>query len=259
MKIAVCDDCAADRETLQQHLQILGDRQLLSMETIPFQSGEELIQAFEPGVFQLVFLDIYMTGITGVETAFRIREADPDCVIVFATTSPEHRAEGFDVGAVHYLIKPVTPEGVEAVLSRCRRLVGEAVKQIEIVVDRRNVRVRMGDILYAEVYGKTVLIHTLEGTLKTHITLGELAELLEEGPFLACHRCFIVNMRHVADMEESDFLLENGTRIPIRKNGRQKTKDAYIQYVFDAVRRRDGRLSARAVPTKISEMEPECP
>ncbi len=259
MKIAVCDDQATDREKLSEYLTSYTHRLLLNVEIVPFRSGEELLCAFSKGAFQLIFLDIYMDGISGVETAFRIREKDPDCVLVFATSSPGFRAEGFDVGAIHYLIKPVTREGVEAVLSRCRRLIGEAMKQIEIMVDRRNVRVRMGDILYAEVYGKTVLIHTLEGALKTRITLGELAVLLEEASFLPCHRCYIVNMRYITEMEESDFVLENGACIPIRKNGRQKTKDAYIQYVFDAVRRRDGGLSVKSAVTQIRETEPKCP
>lgn len=248
LRIAVCEDQTTDRDILLRHLKDHAFKMMLHMEISSFGSGEELLELFAPGMFQLVFLDIFMTGITGVETAFRIRKMDPDCVIVFVSTSPSYRAEGFEVGAVHYLIKPLTPEGIEVVFSRCRKLITEMEKSIEVTVDRRPLWVLMGNILYAEVYGKTVLIHTVHGVVKTRASLGEMADKLREGPFLLCHRCYIVNLQHVAEVEEADFLMQNGSRVPIRKNGRQLIREAYIQYAFDMVRRRQNPMAVRVAP-----------
>lgn len=239
MRIAVCDDNNNDRKVLSEHIVSYAEKHLLDIEIEGLQSGEALIDSFSSLPFQMVFLDIYLDGISGVETAFKLREKDENCIIIFVTTSPDFRAEGFEVGAVHYLIKPASYEGVETALNRCRRIFDEAEKCFEITVERRMAKVRTRDVLYAEVYGKTVLIHTISGTLKTYTTLSEIAALLEGGPFITCHRCYIVNMNYVSELLEADFLLENGEKVPIRKNGRQKIKDEYLQYVFNRVRKRE--------------------
>ena len=110
-------------------------------------------------------------------------EKDEHCIIIFVSTSPDFRAEGFEVGAVHYLIKPASYEGIETALNRCKRLFEEAEKCFEITVERKIVKVRIRDVIYAEVYGKTVLVHTVSGTLKTYTTLSEIASLLEGRAF----------------------------------------------------------------------------
>lgn len=239
LRIAVCDDYDNDRKMISEHILSYAGQHLLDIEIAAFQSGEALLDSFSQHPFQMVFLDIYLEGISGVETAFKIREKDENCIIIFVSTSPDFRAEGFEVGAVHYLIKPAAYEGVETALNRCRRLFEEAEKCFEITVERRIVKVRTREVLYAEVYGKTVLIHTVSGSLKTYTTLSEIANLLEGGPFLICHRCYIVNMKFISEILEADFLLENGEKIPIRKNGRQKIKEEYLQYIFHVIRKRE--------------------
>jgi len=239
LRIAVCDDYDNDRKMVSEHILSYAGKHLLDIEVEELQSGEALLDSSSQNPFQMVFLDIYLEGISGVETAFKIREKDENCIIIFVSTSPDFRAEGFEVGAVHYLIKPAAYEGVETALNRCRRLFEEAEKCFEITVERRIVKVRTRDVLYAEVYGKTVLIHTVSGTLKTYTTLSEIANLLEGGPFLICHRCYIVNMKFVSELLEADFLLENGEKVPIRKNGRQKIKEEYLQYIFHVIRKRE--------------------
>ncbi len=239
MRIAICDDNNNDRKILSEHILSYAEKHLLDIEIEKFPSGEALLDSFSDFPFQMVFLDIYLEGISGIEIAFKIREKDENCIIIFVTTSPDFRAEGFEVGAVHYLLKPAAYERVETALNRCRRFFDEAEKCFEITVERRIVKVRIRDVIYAEVYGKTVLIHTIAGILKTYTTLSEIANLLEGEPFLICHRCYIVNMKFVSELLEADFLMENGEKIPIRKNGRQKIKDEYLQYIFNIIRKRE--------------------
>ena len=84
-----------------------------------FQRGRVFGARFTAGKYDLIFLDIYMDGITGMETAKRIRRADHGCRIIFITTSPEFAVESYDVSASFYLLKPIEKNGVFAALDRC--------------------------------------------------------------------------------------------------------------------------------------------
>ncbi len=236
MKIAVCDDMQQDCKAIAEYLLRYSKENMLNIEIEKFRSCEELLSAFSRYHFKIVFLDIYMGGISGVETAYKIRELDKDCAIIFITTSVDHRADGFEVGAVHYLVKPATYEGVRTALERCGRILAPEGKYFSILQNRNSVRVRMKDVIFAEVFGKEVLIHTANEKLKTYATLSKIAEYLTGDSFLMCHRCYIVNMRHITGVLDEDFVMDNGEKVPIRKNGRQKTKDEYSNYLFNSVR-----------------------
>jgi DNA-binding LytR/AlgR family response regulator len=210
---------------------------MLNIEIESFNSGSELLSSFPNSVYKIVFLDIYMDGISGVETAFKIHELDKDCMIIFTTTSTDHRAEGFEVGAVHYLLKPLTYKGIEVALNRCKRLFLENEKYINITVDRHIAKVCIKDVLYAEVYGKMVLIHTVRETIKTYIPLAQVETLFGSDTFLRCNRSYLVNMQFISGVQESNFELQGGELVPIRKNGRQKIKDQYTNYFLSSLRR----------------------
>ncbi len=235
MKIAVCDDMKYDCEILAKHISQYADEKMLDIKIKAFNSGIDLISDFLTEDYKIVFLDIYMNGFSGIETAYKIRDINRDCMIIFTTTSPDFRAEGFEVGAVHYLLKPLKYSNIEEALRRCSRLLLDSCKFINVTVDRHMVSVRLQDILYAEVYGKAVSIHTMNGVLKTYLTLAKLEAALT-GTFLKCDRSYIVNMQYITGMERGSFLLTNGERVPIRFNGRQKVKDSYNQYLLKSIR-----------------------
>ena len=107
LRLAICDDRTEDRERLCRLLKEYGQYNNLELTVDQWSTGEDFLLSFAPGRYQLVFLDIYMKQINGVETARTIREQDEDCAIVFVTTSPEHAVEGFSVNALHYLLKPL--------------------------------------------------------------------------------------------------------------------------------------------------------
>jgi DNA-binding LytR/AlgR family response regulator len=212
------------------------DQSMLDFHVDEFQTGTELMQAFQKSDYKIVFLDILMDGISGVETAYKIRETDSECVIVFTTTSPDFRAEGFDVGAIHYLLKPFTFEAVTKALDRCKRLFAASERYFCVIANRQSVKVRFQDVLYVEVYGKCTLIHTINDTIKTYTPISKIALLLREGPFLACHRCYIVNMRYISGILDDCFELDNEKKIPIRRKGRQAIKDEYKRYFINSIR-----------------------
>ena len=126
LTLAICDDLPEEREKLLR---------LLELSPIPavcaqFGSSEELLSAFRPGKFDLLLMDIYMDGMTGVEAVQRIRELDERIPIAFTTTSTEHALEGYRLSVLKYLEKPVRQKDVNDLL----RLVLEVVVGVAIYV-----------------------------------------------------------------------------------------------------------------------------
>lgn len=236
MRIAICDDNSSDRKQTVESILRYADQSMLDFHVDEFQTGTELMQAFPKSDYKIVFLDILMDGISGVETAYQIRKTDSECIIIFTTTSPDFRAEGFDVGATHYLLKPFAFEEVAKALDRCKRLFAASERYFSVTANRRPVKIRFQEVLYMEVYGKCTLIHTLCCTIKTYTPISKIALLLKGGPFLACHRCYLVNMRYISGILDDCFELDNQEKIPIRRRGRKAIKDEYKRYFINSIR-----------------------
>ena len=113
MNIAIVDDRKTDSDRLVGFIDTYAEQHRLQWGAMDrFSSGEEFLGAFTAGKYDLIFLDIYMDGITGMETAKRIRRADHGCRIIFITTSPEFAVESYDVSASFYLLKPIEKKKV---------------------------------------------------------------------------------------------------------------------------------------------------
>ena len=154
LHLAVCDDRTEDRERLCRLLEEYGQHNNLELSVDQWSTGEDFLHAFVPGRYQLLFLDIYMNQLNGVETARTIREQDEDCAIVFVTTSTDHALEGFDVNALHYLLKPITAAQLDTVFQRLTRLQKKEPAYITVRSQRLEVRCNVDEIVFAEIYDK---------------------------------------------------------------------------------------------------------
>ena len=238
MLIALCDDNARDRAGLAKTLRAILDGRRLAAELREFPSGEALLSAMDQDAFSICFLDIFLTGVSGVAVARRIRQAGTPTAIVFTTSSPEYMADGFEVGAAHYLVKPFSKEAVETALDRCLYLVGEAERFVEIVVDREPRRVLLSKLRWAESWSNVCTLHLEDGDLNTWLSLEELTALLDDPRFLRCQRSYLVNLDHAAGMRGSEFLMNDGTPVPVSRESRAAMKAKYQRYLFEKARRR---------------------
>ena len=108
MRIAIVDDLAAERTLLKGRLEWQLQRRKVQADILEYESGETFLEAARKAPFTAAFMDIYMDGMTGMEAAKKLRKTDTDCLLVFITTSTDHALEGFQVRALHYLVKPFT-------------------------------------------------------------------------------------------------------------------------------------------------------
>lgn len=237
MKIAICEDQAPERDALRGLLEAELDQRRIVCEIVSFQSGEAMLAALQHEVFPVSFLDIYMPGITGVDVAREIRRRDEGAVIIFTTTSPDHMAEGFDLGAVHYILKPVTVEAMRQAMDRALRLVQDHGRYVEIQIDRVRHKLYLADILAVESKDKYCAITTKANTLYPYMRLDELEALLGDERFLRCHRSYLVNMDFAMGVRDNDFVLTSGLRVPIKRERRQEMKHRFQAYCVDKLRR----------------------
>ena len=110
MNIAIVDDIAAERALLRSRLERQLSRRNIQANLLEYETGEAFLSSCAKLQFAVLFLDIYMNGVNGIETAKQFRSMDARCLLIFTTTSTDHALEGFRVRAMHYLVKPYTEE-----------------------------------------------------------------------------------------------------------------------------------------------------
>lgn len=234
MRVAVVDDNARDRAWLVEELEVLLARRGLVGSVTAFDRGGAFLEAARAERFALAFLDIYMEGSDGVETARALRAFDPDCLLVFSTSSADHALEGYRVQAVQYLVKPYDAAELDRLFIQLDRILPAQEKYVELRSGRQDVRLRLGDILWAEHYQHQVRVHTAGGeVLSTRLTFGEFAALLAPDPrFFVCGRGLLVNLDHAADFDGRDFRLEDGIRLPVSRDLSSAARSAFGDRLF---------------------------
>jgi len=227
LRIALCEDNPVDAELLKALVEITDTHHTLEA----FPSGEAFLEGFEREKYDLIFLDVYMGKLTGVQTAELIREIDEQVVIIFTTTSDDYTREGYRLNAYKYLIKPL--EGKDIVdaleLASLKRDKAQGAT-LTIVTDNEPVVVLLNDIVYIESSNRRLLVYTVNETYTANMTIDALLKLLPSPQFLQSHRSYIVNLDHVDELEE-DFIMDNGDIAYITVKNHRKIKRAYTNYI----------------------------
>lgn len=233
MRIAIVDDIAEERKNLRLGIMTQLSRLHLDAEIFEFEGGENFLTAAEVEPFTCVFLDIYMDGIDGIETAKRLRAFDRKCLLIFSTTSSDHALEGFRVRALHYLVKPYTDNELTSLFDEISERRPAAEKYIEIRTAGGIVRIHLRDISYAEHFQHQIHIHTTEGrTVVTRQTFHEFCERLSDERFFLCNRGMVVNMEHADDFDGNVFILKSGERIPVSRGFSKSAHTAFGDFLF---------------------------
>ena len=172
-----------------------------------------------------------MYGLNGVELAKKIREEeDNDLIqIVFITGLPDFIAEGYEVSALHYLMKPVKEDKLAEVLDKARERINYAPRTIVLSKKAGKVRVRLDDIIYAEVLSHKITLHVNSGTEEIYMRISDLEEILDGG-FFRCHRSYIVNMRYVHRVTKTAMALEDGREVPLSRGLYVEANRRFIEY-----------------------------
>lgn len=232
LNIALCDDLLQDRVKLQEDIAAYFADKAEKADVTAFESGDELLSVIEKKTFHIVFLDVYMEGISGVETSQYLRKAGKDCAIIFTTTSPDHAMAGYEVGASDYLLKPYLREDVFQALDYVIPRLPKTQFALEIISDRNHLNLPICDIMYIEVYGHESCIHMSSGEkFSTNQSLKALEESVGSD-FIRSHKSYLVNAAFIQRPTVSSFLLKNGENVPIGTDLKAKCRDAFFEWSF---------------------------
>lgn len=229
-EIVICEDVEIERNLLNTVLRQYFREINEEVRILEYESGEAFIADVEEGYtdMELLFLDIYMKELNGMETARRLRELQCKVPIVFLTSSPDFAVESYEVHAAGYLLKPFEEEKLKNLLNR---LLHVEMKRRIAVKQRRQYRyIYLDDICYIDSYKHSFTLHLSDGsTVVTNEKLVEMEERIHDRRFLRCHQSYLVNMDFIADIKE-DFIMRDGTEVPIRVRGKRELIDNYNKY-----------------------------
>lgn len=236
IRIAICDDCEKDMQRIQQLSARYLDKHNLYVPVDTFSSGEALLAA-ELSEYGLIFLDIFMGGKNGMETAKQLMKKNRKIQIVFASTSIDFAAEAFDIEALHYMVKPIEEKQIYRVLDKYFEGFS-AIRTITVKVGRMKEDVYISDILYVEARGKKTVLHLKKGSLEASRSLSEMMALLPDGEFCMPIRWAGVSMREITALYTDRLQLSDGTEIPVSRGKREEIKAAFAEFKWADMRRR---------------------
>lgn len=234
MQIIICDDEKSIQSLLRKKTTRFFAEKNIPCEILCCDSGEEVLSLAKQGkTIDLLFLDIQMPGKNGMEIAKTLRRQHRDLLIIFVTALSEYVYEAFDVDALHYLVKPFDDEKLFQVLDKAVRQYEreESVPPRAILVKRGGLstKVLFSDIIYAEVFNRKVMLHTINGDIEYY---GKLTDLSEQAgaDFFRTHRAYLVNLKYVEKYNASTIWLEQGTALLSKKQFAGFVQQ-YMQYI----------------------------
>lgn len=231
IRIALCDDNDIEREILKDIIESIFDSMGDEAAIFEFSSGEKLCRNYSKGDYDIIFLDIHMKQLDGIETGRAIRDKDAKVEIVYATSSEEYLKEGYNIHALSYLTKPYDVKKVEETLEYYYKKNGidkrESNEFLDVNIQQQKIYIRQKDIMWLESMGRVVSIYCRDDVYRVYARLNDLEERLDEKIFLRCNQSYIVNIMYVKDVIEYDFCMENDRYIPIRKRDKKEIVQKY--------------------------------
>lgn len=230
LHIGICED---EERYRAQLLQIITDSSYdVTLEV--HTNAEDLLSSFYPGKFDLLFMDIYMGGITGIEALLKIREADDAVDVAIITVSEDHALDAYRLRAARYLEKPLKENEVLDFLDMvCRKK--EAAPHFDVKVNGEQKRIPFERISYIEQAARKLVIHvTGEQPLVVSGKLDEVTPLFPERYFFRSHKSFLVNLSRIRKLDRDlmTFVMEDGSQVHIRRQSFYPAKQAWEQYLF---------------------------
>ncbi len=241
MQIYICDDQQAETTALQACLTQAAAELPADCKINAYSSGKALINAVEMGARpSLVILDVYMEGISGIETGRRLRTLLPDLPLAFLTTSREFAVDAFELNALHYIVKPVTVETARTLLARLPVLPGKSDRMLALPVQGKTAQFSLTEISKIVSKSRGVEIHFFGRSaawLPCQFQEVE-ARLSDEPDFLLLSRGCIVNLSSVQGIDVDVCFLKNGEQLPVSRRERLNVHNCYSNFLF----RRLGRM-----------------
>lgn len=232
LSIVICDDEFLHRSILKEFLITLLDEELLEYDLIEYSSGEDLIRDYNK--VDLLFLDIRMSELSGMDVARKIREFDSNVEIIFTTSVEQYVFEAYEVKAYRYLVKPIEYEKFKKEVKICISDYLAKNGMISINSNKATIKIPIGEILYAEVMKKEVTIYTESKVYTIETSMKRVENKLSNYGFFRCHHSYLVNLNKVNEMRDKSIFI-NDNEIPVSRMRYKSLKVKLVNLLGDSL------------------------
>ena len=231
--VAICDDEAFMLELLEEKIKNM----LPSAVIEQFSSGRELLEGNTQA--DILFLDIQMPEMDGMETARLFREKSCENMLVFLSASRKYVFDAYDVEAFWYLLKPIDEKKLKRVLQKAMLKIQPSSQEFMIVSkERQKQKFFLDNICYFEIKGRQIDVHEINGIFTYYEKISILENNLQGKGFFRCHKSYLINLKHVDVYNRQEVTLDNGEKIVIAK----RRYDAFCQEILAYMRKNGGLI-----------------
>ncbi|OGO76711.1 MAG: hypothetical protein A2Y23_06610 [Clostridiales bacterium GWB2_37_7] len=235
--VGVCDDNTVQVDAISSFLE--KNIKYFQLQLIKAYSGEELLSQLENTVMDVVFLDIEMSGINGIQTGKRIRDKYPEAIIVFITGYRKFALDAFKIKTMDYLIKPVTEKRLKILLNDILtrldhiKLYEEMNKTISFSFRDEFIRLKYSEIYYFEKNLRKITVYSQKGEFSFYESMNRLLERLGVEQFVQCHNSFLVNKTKILKLKNDNiYMHELNKSIPVSKKNKLLIREIFEKNLF---------------------------
>lgn len=234
VRVAIVEDEEELHEYYQKLIEAWGKANSVRTVTAFVGSSEEYLFKYEgQNAFDIIFLDVCMKDMNGMELAHEIRKFDRNVQIVFITGKPEYVFEGYEIDAVRYLIKPVEEGELSKALDACMEKLRKSREDyLTVKYLGENLRLSKSEIIFVRVEGHYLQMQTVDRIYEWKASLKEMLSKLDPGRFIPANRSVVVNLEFVSKITREECILENGEAIPVSRGAYGQLNDAFMKYYF---------------------------
>lgn len=235
LRIAIVEDEEYYANTLYDSISDFAKQKMIAVETHIYRNAEQFYFAWDRGIFDAIFLDIYLgSSDEGTDIARQIRQAQDGAAIIFVTSASDRISEGYEYQAEQYLVKPIVKEKLFACLERISNRIKKLDREAFIIKKRDFiVRIPYDDILYFSKQLHVTHVHTQSEVHNVLIGFRDLMQGIPpqyRGNFVQCFRSCIVNLAYIYSMNRSKIILVNGAELTMSENYLSSVRDAYGEF-----------------------------
>ncbi|MBQ2937092.1 MAG: response regulator transcription factor [Lachnospiraceae bacterium] len=231
IKIAICDDIREFRDDIERKLEIWSAEKGINISVRKFDDGVPLLHCLnDNGMFDMIFLDIEMEKLNGMETATRIRKADYITAIVFISQYEDYYKDAYNVHPFHFLSKPIKQNKIDEVMDTYIEIRKQNPETFSFTINKSMYAVWLSEILYFNSERRKVNIICKDKQFTVYGKLSEIEKELGEKDckFLRIHQSFLVNMRYIREYHYSELIMSNGETLLISKENRKKMREIHM-------------------------------
>lgn len=226
LQIAICDDVLEQTLMLQVYICEYCVSSNAEYKLYLYESGEELLADVEK--LDIVFLDIEMPGLDGIETGRLIRSRNSSCRIIMETVMIERMKEAFFIEAFRFIVKPINRTEVEEALNACmRKVLGSG--SVPLYYNRIVHKVHQSEIQYVVTYDSYSEYRVKNKMLRSEASLRELEQQLDKRLFFRIHRKYIVNMAQVQSYSDGIIHMRD-IELPVARRKKRDFEQAYMEF-----------------------------